>query len=197
MGSFVEKLGGPGALIGIGAGLLKGVGGLIQKGKANRMLKSLKDPGYNIPEEYKQNLAEAENMSRTGLPSEQYNQASTNIQRGTQAGLRQLGRMSNPFAAIQGLARGQSDAFAGLDASNAAARRQNILQAMGARRELAGQRLAQQQYAQQRYMDKVNEANALKGAGLQNMSGGLSDIGKIGMQSSFGSKSSSNPLGGV
>lgn len=180
---FIEDLGGPGAAIGIGAGLLKGIGGLFQQGKANRMLKKLKDPGYNIPEEYGKNLAVAENMARTGIPSEQYNQATTNIQRGTQAGLRQLGRMSNPFAAIQGLARGQNDAFASLDASNAAARRQNILQAMGARRELAGQKLNQQQYAQQRYMDKVNEANALKGAGLQNMGGGLSDIGRIGMMS--------------
>lgn len=181
---LIDSLGGAGSAIGIGAGILKGIGGLIQQGKANRMLKKLKDPGYEIPDEYKQNLGIAENMARTGLPSEQYNQASTNIQRGTQAGLRQLGRMSNPFAAIQGLARGQSDAFAGLDANNAATRRQNILQAMGARRELAGQRLAQQQYAQQRYMDKVNEANALKGAGLQNMGGGLSDIGRVAMSSS-------------
>jgi hypothetical protein len=89
--------------------------------------------------------------------------------------------MGNPFAAIQGLARGQSDAFANLDASNAAARRQNILQAMGARRELAGQRLSQQQYNQQRYFEGVNEANAMRGAGLQNMFGGITDIGKVGL----------------
>lgn len=169
------------AAIGAGAGIIKDIAGLFQQGKANRILKNLKDPGYEIPDEYKQNLGIAENMARTGMPSEQYNQASTNIQRGTQAGLRQLGRMSNPFAGITGVVRAQNDATLGLDANNAATRRQNILQAMGARRELAGQRLAQQQYAQQRYMDKVNEANALKGAGLQNMGGGLSDIGRIGM----------------
>ena len=68
------------------------------------------------------------------MPSQEYNLAGTNIQRGTQAGLRQLGRMSNPFAAISGLQRGQTDAFSRLDAQNASVRRQNILQAMGARK---------------------------------------------------------------
>lgn len=181
--------------ISIGAGALKGIGGLIQQGKANKMRRKLKDPGYNIPDEFNRNVGVAENLSRLGMPSEQYNQASTNIQRGTQAGLRQLGRMGNPFAAIQGLARGQSDAFANLDASNAAARRQNILQAMGARRELAGQRLAQQQYNQQRYFEGVNEANAMRGAGLQNMFGGVTDIGKVGLYGMNSGAGTTQPKG--
>jgi len=164
-----------------GAGLLKGVAGLFQQGKAKKMRKGLKDPGYVIPEEYSKNLGIAENMAKSGMPSEQYNQAQTNIQRGSQAGLRQLGRMSNPFAAIQGLARGQQEAGLNLDVANANARRQNILGAMGARREMAGQKLAKQQYAQQSYMDKMNQANALTGAGWQNIGGGLSTIGQAGM----------------
>ena len=126
-------------------------------------------------------MAQAEQMSRMGLPAEQYNLAATNIQRGTQAGLRQLGRMSNPFAGIAGLARGQSDALASLDAANAAARRQNLLGAMGARTQLAQAKLAQQQYAQQRYMEQVNQANALIGAGRQNVSGALGGLANIGM----------------
>jgi hypothetical protein len=169
-----------GIISGIGAlGKLFSGGG--QKRRARKMLAGLKDPGYTIPDEFKTNLGEAENMARTGLPSEQYNLAGTNIQRGTQAGLRQLGRMSNPFAAISSLQRNQNDAFSQLDASNAAARRQNMLQAMGYRREYAGQKLAQQQYAQQGYMNKVNQANALLGAGMQNQSGAFSDLGKIGI----------------
>jgi len=150
-----------GIISGIGAlGKLFSGGG--QKRRARKMLAGLKDPGYTIPDEFKTNLGEAENMSRVGLPSEQYNLAGTNIQRGTQAGLRQLGRMSNPFAAISSLQK-------------------NMLQAMGYRREYAGQKLAQQQYAQQGYMNKVNQANALLGAGMQNQSGAFSDLGKIGI----------------
>jgi hypothetical protein len=169
-------------------GIVSGLGaigklfsGASQVKRGKKMLAGLKDPGYAIPKEFEKNVGEAENMARVGLPSEQYNLATTNIQRGTQAGLRQLGRMSNPFAGISGLARNQSDALASLDASNAAARRQNMLQAMGARREMAGQRLAQQQYAQQGYMNQVNQANALIGAGRQNQAGALGSIGNIGM----------------
>jgi len=174
-----------GSLLSIGSSIIGGLSGIGQKSKAKRMLEGLKDPGYVIPEEFQKNLAISENMARTGLPSQQYNLASTNIQRGTQAGLRQLGRMSNPFAGIAGLARSQSDAFSQLDASNAAARRQNLLGAMGARRELAGQKLNQQQYNQRRYEEAVNEANALMGAGQQNFAGALGSLAQFGMYKSL------------
>ena len=191
-GSFGKMIGGastanPAGLgLAAGAGLLKAGLGFLQQAKGKKMLKKAKDPGYIIPEGFSKNLGQAEQLARTGMPSQEYNLASTNIQRGTQAGLRQLSRMSNPFAGIAGLARGQSDSFARLDAQNAAARRQNILQAMGARREMAGQQLAQQQYAQNRYFDKVNEAQARIGAGTQNIFGGLSDIGTAGIMSGMG-----------
>jgi len=172
----------------VAGGIVSGLGaigklfsGASQVKRGKKMLAGLKDPGYQIPDEFKKNLGEAENMARVGLPSEQYNLAGTNIQRGTQAGLRQLGRMSNPFAGIASLQRGQNDAFAQLDASNAAARRQNMLGAMNARGALAGQKLAQQQYAQQNYMNQVNQANALIGAGRQNTAGALGSIGNIGL----------------
>lgn len=174
------------ALIGAGiagaAGGAKAISGASQVSKGKKALRRAKDPGYQIPGEFQTNLGIAENMARTGLPSQEYNLASTNIQRGTQAGLRQLGRMSNPFAGIAGLSRSQSDSFSKLDAANAAARRQNIMSAMGYRRDLAGQKLAQQQYAQEQYFNKVNAANALIGAGRQNVAGGLSSIGNVGMQ---------------
>jgi hypothetical protein len=167
----------------------------VRRGK-KQLAEALKsDPGYNIPKEFEENLAKSENMARTGLPSQEYNLATTNIQRGTQAGLRQLGRMSNPFAGIAGLARSQSDSLGRLDAANAQARRQNILQAMGARRELAGQRLAKQQYAQERYFDRVNQANALIGAGRQNVSGGFGSLVGLGMQIASSEKNDSRTMG--
>jgi hypothetical protein len=159
-----------------GAGVIGNLfSGGAQKKRGRRMLADAQklDPGYQIPKEFEQNLAESENMARIGMPSQEYNLASTNIQRGTQAGLRQLGRMSNPFAGIAGLQRGQTDAFSRLDAQNANVRRQNILQAMGARRDLAGQKLNAQQYQQQKYFDAVNQANAMIGAGMQTQSGAL------------------------
>lgn len=195
---LVSGLGGVGGLIGMGSSILGSLFGAGQRRRARKMLSSLKDPGYKIPGEYETNLAQSEQMAKQGLPSEQYNLAQTNIQRGTQAGLRQLGRMANPFAGISGLARNQSDALASLDAANAAARRQNILGAMGVRSQLAQQKLAQQQYSQQRYMDKVNEANALLGAGTQNLFGGLSGLGNMGMMlSGNGQQKSGLTMGGL
>lgn len=170
-----------GGIISGASSLLGGLFGGGQKKKARKMLAGLKDPGYQIPKEFEQNLGQAEQMAKVGMPSEQYNLAGTNIQRNSQAGLRQLSRMSNPFAGIAGLQRGQNDAFAQLDAQNAATRRQNLLGAMGARRELGGQKLAQQQYAQQAYMNKVNQANALMGAGAQNQGNAISGLLKTGL----------------
>lgn len=189
IGKIISAAGGVPGLASIGSAALTSAQGAKQQREARKMLAGLKDPGYQIPEEFQQNLGEAEKLAKTGIPAQEYNLASTNIQRGTQAGLRQLGRMSNPFAGIASLSRSQSDAFANLDAANAAARRQNILGAMGARRELAGQKLGQQQYAQQRYMDQLNQANALLGAGMQNVAGGLGSLGQYGMvQSIYGNQ---------
>lgn len=193
LGSLLGKLGGGeasanpvGAGIAIGSGLLKGGLGFLQQLKGKKMLKKAVDPGYKIPKGFSENLSRAEQLERIGMPSQQYNQAQQNISRNVGTGVRALSRSSNPAAGVAGLVRAQNDATLGLDVSNAAARRQNILQAMGARREMAGQQLAQQQYAQNRYFDKVNEANARIGAGTQNIFGGISDIGTAGIMSGMG-----------
>lgn len=177
-----------GLAIAAGAGLLKTGAGIYQQAKGKKMLKKTVDPGYKIPKGFGQNLAQLEQLSRVGMPSQQYSQAQQNISRNVGTGVRALSRSANPSAGVAGLVRAQNDATLGLDVANAAARRQNILQAIGARRELAGQQLAQQQYAQNRYFDKVNEANARIGAGTQNIFGGISDIGTAGIMSELDGK---------
>lgn len=184
-----------GLAIAAGAGLLKAGAGVYQQAKGKKMLKKTIDPGYKIPKGFGQNLAQSEQLARVGMPSQQYNQAQQNISRNVGTGVRALSRSANPAAGVAGLVRAQNDATMGLDVSNASARRQNILQAMGARREMAGQQLAQQQYAQNRYFDKVNEANARIGAGTQNIFGGISDIGTAGLMgmAGKGSATTANP----
>jgi hypothetical protein len=157
--------------------------GIYQSVKGNKMLKKTVDPGYKIPKGFGKTLAQSEQMARTGLGSQEYNQAQQNIGRNVGTGVRALSRSSNPAAGVAGLVRAQNDATLGLDVSNAAAKRQNILQAIGARREMAGQQLAQQQYQQNRYFDKVNQANAMIGAGAQNIGGGLSMAATSSIQS--------------
>ena len=193
LGGLFKSLGGSnplGAGIAAGAGLLKAGLGFFQQAKGKKMLKNAKDPGFKIPKGYGKNLAQAEILAKTGMPSEQYNLAQQNILRNVGTATRQLGRSSNPSAGLASLLRGQNEGIMGLDVANAQARRQNILQAMSSRREMAQQQLAQQQYAQNRYFDKVNEANARIGAGTQNLFGGLSDIGSLGIMSSFSGQKS-------
>lgn len=204
VGNLLRGLGGAPGLISIGSTALAGAQGRRQQRQAQEMMRNLKDPGFQVPEEFAQNLAQAEQLAKVGMPAEQYNLAATNIQRGTQAGLRQLGRMSNPFAGIAGLARTQSDALANLDAANAAARRQNIMGAMGARSQMAQAKLAQQQYAQQRFFEQMNQAQALQGAGMQNVAGALSGLGNVGMMlNAYGgvprpsNKPAQMPAGGI
>jgi hypothetical protein len=175
------------AMLGLGAigSIGQGIAGLLQAGKAKKMMKRLQDPGYKIPKEFAQNLAIAENMAQTGMPAEQYNKGQQDINRAGTAGFRALSRSSNPAAGAASLLRGQTDALNNLNVANASARRQNILGAMGARREFAGQKLAQQQYAQKQYADEYNQLNALRGAGIQNTIGGISSLGQLGLYSNI------------
>lgn len=178
-GGLGKFLGGPG--LGTALSVGQGIAGLLQGNKAKKQLRQLQDPGYKIPKGFYQNLAQSEQLARTGMPMEQYNLAKQGIDRSVAGGMRGLSRSANPSAGVASLVRAGIEGGLNLEAQNAAVRRQNIMQAMGARRELAGQELAKQQYAQQRYMDKVNQANAMQGAGIQNVAGSIGSIANIGM----------------
>lgn len=163
------------------AGALQVGSGLMQQSKAKKMRKGLVDPGYVKPAGYGENLGIAKNMAKTGMDAQQYNQAQTNIDRNVNRGASMLSRSGRASTGIAGVVRAGIEGKAGLDVASANIRRQNILTAMGARREVAQQDLAKQQYEQQGYMDKMNQANAMTGAGWQNISGGLNSIGSAGM----------------
>lgn len=163
--------------VAIGAGVLKGVGGILQSSKGRKMAKRAIDPGYKVPPGFAKNLARAENLAQTGMPSEQYNKAQQDINRAGTAAYRAKADTTGGIASIF---RAQTDAFTNLNVANANQRRQNILSAMGYRRDLANQELAKQQYGQQGYFNTMNQANALKGAGMQNIFGGLTDIASAG-----------------
>lgn len=175
--------------VAIGAGALKSLGGILQSGKGNKMAKRAIDPGYKIPKGFAQNLAYADNLAQQGLTSQQYNKAQQDINRAGTAGVRALGKYSNTAAGVGSLFRNQTDAFTKLNVEDANMRRQNILNAMGYRRDFANQQLAKQQYGQQAYMNQINQANALKGAGMQNIFGGLADIASAGATKYAGNKS--------
>lgn len=169
------------ALISAAPAALKGIQGLLQGAKGAKLAKRNIRPTYEIPQEFQQNLAIAENMGRVGLPQQQYTQGLQNIQRGQLAGLRQLGRMGRG-GSVAGLARAGMDATLGLDIADANARLRNQQAAMGYRALMGQQQLAKQQYDKfAKYEEQAAAAEALKGAGRQNVMGGLSDLASVGM----------------
>jgi hypothetical protein len=197
LGGLGKLIGGAGAanpaMLGLGAigSIGQGIAGLIQSGKAKKAMKRLQDPGYKIPPEVAKNLAIAENMAQTGMDTAEYNRAQQDINRSVSTGTRALGRSSNPSAGAASLVRAGADALTRLGIQSDSIKRQNILGAMGARKDLAEQKLAKQRYEQQSYADQYNQLNAMRGAGIQNQIGGMSGLGQLGLYSNIYGRSSS------
>lgn len=169
------------ALISAAPAALKGIQGIFQGIKGKKMAKANVRPTYQIPKEFAQNLAIAESMGRVGMPQQQYTQGLQNIQRNQSAGLRQIGRMGRG-GSVAGLARAGMDAGVNLDVADANARLANQRAAMGYRGVMGQQQLAKQQYDKfAKYEEDAAAAEALMGAGRQNVMGGLSDMSRVGM----------------
>lgn len=186
------------ALISAAPSALKGIQGVFQGIKGKKLAKQNKRPTYEIPREFQQNLAIAENMGRTGLPQEQYNQAQQNFQRNQASALRQFGRMGNPRG-LAGIVRAGNDATMGLDVADANARLQNQRNAMAFRTQLGQQQLAKQQWDKMaKYGENADAASALMGAGRQNVMGALSELSQVGQMAmatgGFGGKDKVNPI---
>lgn len=168
--------------------IIQGVSGFLQARRGRRLAKQNVRPMYQIPDEYKQNLAIAEDMARTGLGQQQYNQASQNITRNQTAGLRALSRSANPGAGIASLLRSSNDATNNLNVQDANAQRQNQMFAIQQRGVLGQQKLAKQNWDRlQRYQEQAQAAAALQGAGQQNMFGALNNLSSLAQTSMAGS----------
>lgn len=177
-------------LIAAAPSALKAGQGIFQGIKGNKLAKQNKRPTYEIPKEFQQNLAIAENMGRIGLPQQQYNQAQQNFQRNQASALRQFNRMGNPRG-LAGIVRAGNDATLGLDVADAQARMSNQRNAMGYRSQIGQQQLAKQNWDKmQLFGEKADAAAALQGAGRQNVMGGLSELSQLGQMALNGGKMS-------
>ena len=158
-------------------GLISGISGLIQSGKANKMLKKLQYPTEQMPKEYEQNLRDAEVMAATGMPSEQYNQAMRNIQRQQLTALRYGSANYLPQ-----ILQGTNDATLGLDAQDAAMKLQNQKGLIGIRGQLGDvKRDLFDKNVRGKYNQDWNYAMSLKGAGNQNLVGGIDKLATGGL----------------
>jgi len=130
-------------------------------------------PQYEIPEEFKQNLSQAQLQALEGMPAEQKQQYIENVQRATQSGLGATSTRKGGLSGIGTLYQQETDAYRQLLSMDSQARQQNQQQVMQARSVVGEQQLAAQEVnVFQPYRLAYNQAQALMGAGAQNVVGG-------------------------
>lgn len=174
-----------------GSALLKGVTGIIQNNKANKLAAANKRPDYVIPQEFQDNLAMAQQMAQVGLPQQQYNNALNGISRNQAGVLAAISRSANPIG-VASVVRATNDATNNLNVADANARQNNQRLLLQQRGIMGNQQLAKQDWDKfSRYRENAQAAQALKGSGLQNIYGAVNDASSIGLMSlmngSFGS----------
>lgn len=144
--------------------------GLHQYYKGKKMRKNNKRPTYEIPEEVKQNLSQAQNMALQGLPEEQKQQYLSNLQRGSAQALSSSSSRGGGLAGIANINQQQNDAYGNMLSMDSQARFQNQGVLMGQRQNMADYRdQAFQVNKMNPYYEKEAEALAMQGAGQQNI----------------------------
>lgn len=162
------------AAIGLGSGLISGITGLIQRGKANKWLKNNPFPVEGIPREVLEGQGIANNMANTGLPSQQYNNAMKNIQRQQLTALSSAMDRRGALTALPYLTQQTNDAMANLDASDAEARMGNQRYAIGVNNQVANlKRDLYDKNIRNPYMMKRDEMMNQKAAGNINLTSGV------------------------
>lgn len=155
--------------------------GLHQQSEANKIQKNLKQPQYQIPKEFIENKNLARQMAQLGLPQAQYNNELNQINGNQASAVAAASRSANPGAAISAIQGQFNAATNNLNAEDAAARQNNQRYYIDQNGQLGGQKLAQQQAnVFDPYTQHYNEAQALKGAGMQNVNTGLQDLTQLG-----------------
>jgi len=174
-----------------GAGILaKGLTGIVQGLKARKLDKQNPFPTENANPIFQKNAAIAENMARTGLPQQQYNNALNNIQRNTAGVLTSFGRSGNK-GGLASILRGSNDAVLNLDAQDANARMQNQRFAFGQRTNLAQEENRVFDWnKRQKFLMLKTQSEALKGAGMQNLMGAFNDTTQLGAMGLMGQNQS-------
>ncbi len=163
--------------LGLGEGILGGIQslyGIYQQHKGNQMAAQNQRPNYEIPDEIKQNLSQAQNMALEGLPAEQKQQYLQNIQRSQNFGLGAQSDRKGGLAGLGSIVQSGNDASMNLLSADAQARRQNQGALMNARTAMAGYKDKAFEFNKANpFYEKAAAARAMQGAGQQNIWGGL------------------------
>jgi hypothetical protein len=163
-------------------------------GKYNQKKNEKDRPAYEIPDEIKQNLSQAEQQALQGLPIAQQQQYIDSLQQSSAYALQQ---QSNRKGGLQGIAAINQQNIKGnqdLLAMNAPARMQNLDKLSQARQNMADYK--QQSFQLNKlnpYYEKIASNQALNGALFQNLNNAVGAAGMIGANGM--TKSANVPVG--
>lgn len=169
------------ALISGGLGLTQGLAGLVGSSR-NRA------PRYVIPQEYKQNLSEAQMRAAGGLPAASKQLATEQMARGTAAGLTKLSDRNMVAAGVGALAQAQADQANRLAMADAEARLRGERDVAAARLAIASAQDREFAIKQQDYLRRAQANANLLSSGIQNVVGGIQNYGMMQMLDEYYNK---------
>lgn len=170
-----------GLAIGLGSGLVSGLFGLGQRSRARRLERNNIRPVYQPNSQIAQNLADAQQLARRGLPSQIYSNQLNQMQQGLATGLRGLGRGGVSPYNVATLLSGYNRGLSNLNAMDAQAMEQNRRTLFGARQAMAQEEARAFEINQLNpYLSTAQEVSRLRGAGDQNIFGGLGLMAQTG-----------------
>lgn len=171
-----------GAAIAGTAAALQAASGIAQSIKGKKIQRSTVRPSYAIPDEIKENLKRAQQEATYGLDAASKQIATQGADRNTAASLYGGSSRRAGLAGMAGVVQSGNDAFANLaqmDAMELSRKKQLAAQAGS---EMAGYKDKAFQINEfDPYQLKIDESQALIGAGLQNIGGALGTAGSVGM----------------
>jgi len=184
-----------------GAGIQAGVG-ILQAYKGNEMTKNLSRPKYEIPSAIKDKMTTAEMLQYQGLPEESKQEYIDNLSRNMAFSFQNLDSRKAGIAGTATINQQAMDAEKGLLSADAAQRMQNVQNLQNNRTELAGYQDKQFTFNKANpYYETLNQAEALKGAGMQNFMGAVNTaataFGNASSQDNKDQSTSTAPSGGA
>lgn len=162
-------------MVGLLLGAVQAGIGIYQYAKGKSDMNKLNRPTYNIPDEVKENLTDAQLQALEGLPEAQKKQYIENVQRARSASLSRARDLKSGLVGLSGVYQNEVDAYKSLLGQDVAARQANQVKLSQARGQMAQYKDKQFEVNQmQPYKQAYNEAQSMQGSGMQNIVGGLS-----------------------
>ncbi len=144
-------------------------------------------PKYQVPDEIKQNLNQAQQQSIEGLPEAQKQQYLSNLERGSAYGLSEIGSRNGGLAGVAALNQNQNDAYGNMLSMDANARHANQNELMNQRNVMADykgqafqfnqvdpyyENIAKRNSRDQQFSQSLNNAGQMMGGAMGGMGGG-------------------------